>query len=127
MSARSTTFWSFSETYCCLRREPSLASMLKRTAAELSVAEYSLTGIDTRPNERDSEAIERAAIPTPLSPRGPRAPAWRTRSIRARAVPCHPDRCESAAGWRGMFTPDAWRVPQPSVFMAALRDCFDFQ
>src|SRR5215831_17632727 len=62
MSARSTRWPSFSETYCCLRREPSLSSMLKRTVAELSVAECSLTGIDTRPNERESDAIERAAM-----------------------------------------------------------------
>src|SRR5436190_3275365 len=71
ISARSTMCWSFSDTYCCFRREPSLSSMLKRTAAELSVAEYSLTGIDTRPNERESDAIERAAMRAPQSRSGP--------------------------------------------------------
>src|SRR5678815_5930840 len=67
--------WSFSETYCCLRREPSLSSMLKRTVAELSVAENSLTGIDTRPNERDSDAIERAAMRSSTESLGSVAPA----------------------------------------------------
>ena len=49
MSERGTTDWSFSETYCCLSREPSLASMLNLTDPADSVAEYSFTGIDTRP------------------------------------------------------------------------------
>src|SRR5688572_22058050 len=62
MSARATTAWSFSETYCCFSREPSLASRLNLTALAVSVAEYSLTGIDTRPKLRVREAIERAAM-----------------------------------------------------------------
>src|SRR5688572_31421823 len=48
--------------YCCLTREPSLVSRLKPMLAELSVAEYTLTGMDTRPKPSVSEAIERAAM-----------------------------------------------------------------
>jgi hypothetical protein len=62
MSARSTTFWSFSEMYCCLSRDPSLDSRLNRMVAELSVAEYSFTGMETNPKPRVSEAMERAAM-----------------------------------------------------------------
>ena len=70
MSARSTTFLVSSEMYCCRTREPSFASRLKRMLAELSVAEYSRTGIDTRPKLRDSDAIERAAIENLVHRRG---------------------------------------------------------
>src|SRR5678815_5827440 len=86
--------WSFSETYCCLRRAPSLSSMLKRTVAELSVAEYSLTGIDTRPNERESDAIDRAGI------RAPRSFRVRTGGARADRV-SGPPRCASGPGAYG--------------------------
>src|SRR5580692_6127215 len=51
-----------SAMYCCFTREPSGASMLNRTSAPLSVAEYSLTGMVTRPKDNDSDAIERAGI-----------------------------------------------------------------
>ena len=36
--------------------------MLKEIARSDSVAEYSLTGIDTSPNEMVNEAIDRAAM-----------------------------------------------------------------
>src|SRR6478609_8324495 len=68
MSERGTTAWSFSETYCCFSREPSLASMLNFTDPADSVAEYSFTGIDTRPKLSDREAIERAAMTSFLGP-----------------------------------------------------------
>src|SRR5882672_858966 len=55
--------------YCCLTREPSFVSMLKLTLAELSVAEKSFTGMDTRPKLRVSEARERAAMRISLTRR----------------------------------------------------------
>src|SRR5437764_969597 len=62
MSARATTAWSFSETYCCFRREPSRVRRLNFTAPDDSVAEYSFTGMDTRPKLNDRDAMERAAM-----------------------------------------------------------------
>src|ERR1700743_1461659 len=62
MSARSTFFPVLFETYCCSRREPSGASKLNLILLSLSVAEYSLTGIETSPKDRERDAIERAAI-----------------------------------------------------------------
>src|SRR5947209_3893591 len=62
MSARSTGTFSFTHTYCWRTREPQVCSMLKLTAEELSVAENSRTGIETRPKLRDSDAIDRAAM-----------------------------------------------------------------
>src|SRR5262245_1793015 len=62
MSARSTILPVVAEMYCCLSREPSLDNMLKRTVAEDSVAEYSLTGMDTNPKLKVSDAMERAAM-----------------------------------------------------------------
>src|SRR6218665_138616 len=61
MSARATTFWSFSETYCCLSLEPSCASKLNFTEELLSVAEYNRMGMLTKPKLRVKEAIDRAA------------------------------------------------------------------
>src|SRR5689334_21809998 len=53
------------QMYCCLRRDPQpLCSRLKLIAALLSVAEYTLTGMETSPKLIDSEAMERAAIAT---------------------------------------------------------------
>lgn len=49
-------------TYCRRRRAPPAPISLNRTADELSVAEYTLTGIDTNPNVSDRVATERAAI-----------------------------------------------------------------
>ena len=51
-----------SVTYRCRRRPPLADISLKRMAAELSVAEYSLTGIDTNPNASESDAMEREGI-----------------------------------------------------------------
>src|SRR5262249_51475990 len=63
MSSRSTTTLSFWQMYCCFRREPQvLCSKLKEMAFDACVAEYSLTGIDTRPKETVKDAIERAAM-----------------------------------------------------------------
>src|SRR4051812_41120285 len=62
MSARSTGMFSLMHRYCCFTREPQLCSMLKLTPPELSVAENTLTGIDTRPKLSDREAMERAAM-----------------------------------------------------------------
>src|SRR5262245_43130898 len=62
MSARSTILPVAAEMYCCLSREPSFDSRLKRTVAEDSVAEYSLTGMDTNPKLKVSDAMERAAM-----------------------------------------------------------------
>src|SRR4029453_8600014 len=46
----------------CLTREPSLASMLNRTADEVSVAVNSFNGILTRPKRKVSDAMDRAAM-----------------------------------------------------------------
>ena len=68
--------------------------MLKRTVAELSVAEYSFTGIETRPKRSDRDAIERAAIEDSSIAPGQTECGMlqRTRSIRTGTVPCHPRR-----------------------------------
>ncbi len=63
MSSRGTTTSSLMHTYCCFRREPQvLCSMLKEIALLDSVAEKSLTGMETSPNETVSDAMERAAM-----------------------------------------------------------------
>src|SRR5438309_11356403 len=63
MSSRATGTSSFTQKYCCLRREPQvLCSRLNEMARLASVAEKSLTGIDTSPNDTVNDAIERAAI-----------------------------------------------------------------
>src|SRR5450631_4530040 len=51
--------------YCCFKRAPFGASMLNLTLAELSVAVYSRTGIETKPKLKVREAIERAAMSNP--------------------------------------------------------------
>ena len=66
MSTRSTGTFSFRQMYCCLSREPQLCSRLKLTDPALSVAEYTLTGIETRPKLSESVAMERAAMALPL-------------------------------------------------------------
>src|SRR3984893_42241 len=49
--------------YCCFTREPSFwRSRLKEIRSEETVAEYSLTGMATRPKEIVSEAIDRACV-----------------------------------------------------------------
>jgi hypothetical protein len=50
------------ETYCWHARAPSGHRKLNFTSVALSVAENSLTGTDTRPNDSDRDAIERAAM-----------------------------------------------------------------
>src|SRR5438094_4695756 len=65
MSARSTGMFSLMHRYCCFTREPQVCSRLKPMLDELSVAEYSFTGIDTSPKLSDSEAMERAAMSAP--------------------------------------------------------------
>src|SRR5687768_4630467 len=68
MSSRATGTSSFTQKYCCLRREPqALCRRLKEMALLVSVAENSFTGIDTSPNEMVSDAIDRAAM---LPPKG---------------------------------------------------------
>src|SRR5215831_785434 len=63
MSSRGTTTSSLMHTYCCFRREPQvLCSMLNEIALLDSVAEKSLTGIETSPKETVSDAMERAAM-----------------------------------------------------------------
>src|SRR4051812_47455474 len=63
MSSRATGTSSLRQRYCCFRREPQpLCSMLNEIDLLASVAEKSLTGIDTSPNETVSEAMERAAM-----------------------------------------------------------------
>src|SRR5581483_881318 len=67
MSSRATGISSLMQMYCCFRREPqALCSMLKEMARLDSVAEYSLTGIDTSPKEIVSEPTERAAMLPPV-------------------------------------------------------------
>ena len=47
------------QKYCCFRREPQvLCSRLNEIARLASVAEYSLTGMETSPNEMVSDAID---------------------------------------------------------------------
>src|SRR5678816_2246530 len=61
--SRETTWPSFWQMYCWRSREPqSLWSMLKETLVADSAAEYSLTGIETMPNETVAVAIARGAI-----------------------------------------------------------------
>jgi aspartokinase len=80
----------------CFTREPSFDSRLKRTVAELSVAEYSLTGIDTRPKPSDSDAMERAAMGLPPGERRKgsmpffRAEVNRRRTRRGSECPTNP-------------------------------------
>src|SRR6185503_7405786 len=63
MSSRGTTTSSLAQMYCCLTREPqALCSMLKEIARLASVAEKSLTGMETSPKETVRDAIERAAM-----------------------------------------------------------------
>src|SRR5207248_8647318 len=63
MSSRPTGTSSFTQKYCCLRREPqALCSRLNEMARLASVAEKSFTGMETSPNETVNDAIERAAI-----------------------------------------------------------------
>src|SRR2546428_13945676 len=63
MSSRATGTSSFTQKYCCLSREPQvLCSRLNEMARLASVAEKSLTGMDTSPNDTVNEAIDRAAI-----------------------------------------------------------------
>ena len=51
------------QTYCCLRREPSLrCRRLKEMRSDETVAEYSRTGIATSPKEIVNDAIERASV-----------------------------------------------------------------
>src|SRR5437773_1695025 len=83
--------FSLMHRYCCFTREPQLCSRLKLTPPDDSVAENTLTGIDTRPKLSDREAMERAAMPGSPKGRGwqisadsPRlhVPAWLTRHLR---------------------------------------------
>src|SRR6185369_9952511 len=63
MSSRATGTSSFTQKYCCFRREPqSLCSRLKEMALVDSVAEWSFTGIETSPKDTVSVAIERDAM-----------------------------------------------------------------
>src|SRR2546423_9729594 len=63
MSSRATGTSSFTQKYCCFTREPQvLCSRLKEMARLASVAEKSLTGMDTSPNDTVKDAIDRAAI-----------------------------------------------------------------
>src|SRR5688572_17331578 len=66
MSSRATGTSSFTQKYCCFRREPqALCSRLKEIARLASVAENSFTGMDTSPKDRVNEAIDRAAMLPP--------------------------------------------------------------
>src|SRR6188508_23434 len=66
MSSRGTGISSFTHRYCCFRREPQpLCSRLNEMAFVASVAENSLTGIDTSPNDTVNDAIDRAAMSSP--------------------------------------------------------------
>src|SRR2546421_12791067 len=63
MSSRATGTSSFTQKYCCLSREPqALCSRLNEMARLASVAEKSLTGMDTSPKDTVNEAIDRAAM-----------------------------------------------------------------
>src|SRR2546423_1637248 len=63
MSSHVTGTSSLTQKYCCLRREPqALCSRLNEMARLASVAEKSLTGMDTRPKDTVNEAIDRAAM-----------------------------------------------------------------
>src|SRR5207237_373904 len=66
MSSRPTGTSSFTQKYCCLRREPQvLCSRLNEMARLASVAEKSFTGMETSPNDTVNDASDRAAILTP--------------------------------------------------------------
>src|SRR3982751_5113522 len=66
MSSRVTATSSLTHKYCCFRREPqALCSRLNEMARLASVAEKSLTGMETSPNETVNDAIDRAAISSP--------------------------------------------------------------
>src|SRR5687768_10921930 len=63
MSSRATGTSSFMQKYCCFSREPqALCRRLKEMARLASVAEKSLTGMETSPKDTVNEAIDRAAI-----------------------------------------------------------------
>src|SRR5260221_11913954 len=63
MSSRATGTSSFTQKYCCLSGEPQvLCSRLNEMARLASVAEKSLTRMDTSPNDTVNVAIDRAAI-----------------------------------------------------------------
>src|ERR1051326_8260057 len=63
MSSRATGISSFTHVYCCLSRDPqALCSRLNEMARLASVAEKSLTGMETSPNDTVNDAIERAAM-----------------------------------------------------------------
>ncbi len=73
---------SFTQTYCCLRREPHvLCSMLKEMALLASVAENRRTGIETSPNETVNDAIDRAAMRPLLGQPEPRILAERDSAV----------------------------------------------
>src|SRR5687768_3732493 len=66
MSSRATGTSSFTQKYCCFRREPqALCSRLKEIARLASVAEKSFTGMDTIPKDRVNDAIDLAAMLPP--------------------------------------------------------------
>src|SRR5690606_35659509 len=96
---------SRADTYCWRTRSPSFVSRLKRMVAELSVAEYSFTGIETRPKDSDREAIERAAISGP--------PCRRRETL--------PDQYTSRAGQtaRPVSAPPDWRRRPLACTLAA--------
>src|SRR5688500_12829057 len=58
------------QKYCCLSRDPQvLCSRLNEIAPLAWVAEYSLTGMATRPKEIVMDAMDRAAMALPCLPR----------------------------------------------------------
>src|SRR5688572_16118260 len=66
MSSRCTGTSSLMQKYCWRSREPHvLCSRLNEIARLASVAEKSLTGIETSPKDTVNEAIERAAMSPP--------------------------------------------------------------
>src|SRR5579872_2322410 len=65
--SRSITEPCLRQMYCCLRRDPqSLCNRLNEIEFPDCVAEYSLAGIATSPNEIVRDPIDRAAIQCPL-------------------------------------------------------------
>src|SRR6267143_381137 len=63
MSSFSTFSPSFTQTYCCFRRDPSfLCSQLNEIAADDSPAENILIGTETSPKEIVAEPMECAGI-----------------------------------------------------------------
>src|SRR5271169_4834128 len=105
MSSRGTTsLLSLGQMYCCFNRDEHLAcKRLKEIPAEELPAEYSLTGIETSPNETVPVAIGRALIGlgriaqvsvhgAPAGPWGPAAGGFRPRRSlrdRRRDFPSH--------------------------------------